>query len=309
MERKISVSDLRKAVDAAYEAVKSEKDGEIDPCNFGAKAGEFGISVVLPDGTTINKGDTQVKSPMGKIAKIPLFSLLLEQNGVDNLVKKSGTCPCHKVPEKPQVLKFDPHFMRAFSAVEPTGDADSKWNLYINRVIDMMGSAPEMNDKLFEYLQKEAQESKLVDTLAADGYYLYDDASIAADLVEKAMSMTAGTEQLARMGATVLADGVNPETKAEVFDGRYSQNIIGMMAAKGPHKMNLPWLVKAGIPAKRSFGGAMLGILPGTLSIAAYAPELNPAGVSVKAAKAIMHVMRELDLSAFASARVKFVND
>lgn len=81
------------------------------------------------------------------------------------------------------------------------------------------------------------------------------------------------------------------------------------MAAKGPHKMRAPWLVAAGIPAKSSYGGAILGIIPGVMAIAAYAPELNPAGVSVKAAKAIIDVMQKLDISIFASAQVKFVND
>ena len=62
----------------------------------------------------------------------------------------------------------------------------------------------------------------------------------------------------------------------------------------------------AGIPAKSSFGGAILGILPGTMAIAAYGAELNPAGVSIKAARAIISVMQKLDISIFSSARVKF---
>lgn len=45
------------------------------------------------------------------------------------------------------------------------------------------------------------------------------------------------------------------------------------------------------------------------MAIAAYSPALNPAGVSVKAAKAIIDVMQKLDISIFASAKVKFVND
>ena len=53
----------------------------------------------------------------------------------------------------------------------------------------------------------------------------------------------------------------------------------------------------------------MLGIIPDVLAIAAYSPELNEAGVSVKAARVIMEVARRLDLSVFASARVRIVAD
>ncbi len=309
MERKISLSDLRKAVDEAYEAVKSEKEGTINPRNIGAEAGKFGISVALPDGTVINKADTDVKAPMGSIMKVPLSSILFSQNTVAEVVKKSGTCPCHKMPEKPKGLGFSAHGIRAFSAIEPTGDPESKWNLYENRMIDLMGSAPELDDKVYEYLVKEAADTKLTDTLAADGYYLYDDASLAINLYLKALAMKASTEQLAKMGATIAADGVNPFSGNVVFDGAITQNIVGLMAAKGPHKMNTPWLVSTGIPAKTSVGGSILGIIPGTMAIAAYAPELNPAGVSVKAAQAIREIATRLNLSVFASSRVKFVND
>lgn len=309
MERKISLSELRKAVDEAYEAYKSIKEGEVDPRNAAADTNVFGISVMLPDGTLINKGDTNIKSPLGSISKVPLSTILFSQNSPMELIKKSGQCPCHKVPEKPKGLSFSAHSIRAFSAIEPVGDPESKWNLYENRMIDLMGSAPELNDRIFEALEKEATETKLQDTLAEDGYYLYDDPSIAINLYLKALAMNASTEQLATMGATIAADGVNPVTGKIVFDGAITQNVVALMAAKGPHKMRAPWLVAAGIPAKSSYGGAILGIIPGVMAIAAYSPRLNPAGVSVKAAKAIIDVMQKLDISIFASAQVKFVND
>ncbi len=309
MERKISLSDLRKAVCDAYEANKSINEGEVDPRNVGADSKAFGISVMLVDGTLINKGDTDVKSPLGSISKVPLSTILFSQNSAMELIKKSGQCPCNKLPEKPKGLSFSAHGIRAFSAVEPVGDPESKWNLYENRMVDLMGSAPLLNDNIYESFEKEAKETKLQDTLAADGYYLYDDASLAIDLYLKALSMNASTEQLATMGATIAADGVNPVTGKTVFDGAITQNVVALMAAKGPHKMRAPWLIAAGIPAKSSYGGAILGVLPGVMAIAAYSPRLNPAGVSVKAAKAIIDIMRKLDVSIFASARVKFVDD
>lgn len=309
MERKISVADLRKAVDEAYEAFKSVKEGEVDPRNIDADPKRFGITVVLPDGTVINKGDTEVKSPLGSISKVPLSTILFTQNTPMELIKKSGLCPCHKLPEKPKNLMFSAHGVRAFSAVEPTGDPESKWNIYENQMIDLMGSAPELDVKVYEILKKEAADNDLENKLAADGYYLYDNAALSVDLYLKALSMTASTEQLATMGATIAADGVNPVTRKQVFDGAITQNVVALMAAKGPHKMRTPWLVGAGIPAKNSFGGAILGVIPGVMAIAAYSPELNVAGVSVKAARAIMSVMQKLDISIFASAKVQFVND
>ena len=80
MERKLSFDDVKKAVEEAYESVKSVKEGEIDPRNIHAKAGAFGITVTLADGRTFSKGDADVKSPMGGIAKVPEHLVLFVQD-------------------------------------------------------------------------------------------------------------------------------------------------------------------------------------------------------------------------------------
>ena len=306
MERKIYLNDVRKALEEAYEAVKNINEGQIDARNTEAKAGQFAITVTLADGTTISHGDDDVKSPMADIVKIPLSSVLFTQNSAEELVKKSGMCPCTGVEKKPKHIGA--RGIRAFSAVQPVGDADSKWDIFVNRTIDMMADeAPVLNDKLYQAEKKAAEENQVVNQLADADFYLYDDATLSLDLYTRARALTASTRQLAMMGATIAADGVNPATEKVVYDGRITQNIVALMAAKGPHKMNAPWLVLAGLPAKRSWGGAIVGVMPGVLSVAAYAPELNAAGVSVKAARAIIEFMQRLELSVFASAHVEIV--
>lgn len=311
MERKISLSDLRKAVDDAYEAVKSVKEGETDPRNVNADTDEFGIAVVLADGTVITKADADAKVPMGALARIPLFSVLLTQNSVMDLVKKSGQCEphAHSHADIHPHVGICAHAVRAFSAVEPTGDPESKWNIFEGRTIDLMGSAPELDVAVYKKLKDEVDDKHAVDGLAKAGYYLYDNAEMSVDLYAKAQAMKASARQLAMMGATIAADGVNPATGKIVYDGAISQNIVGMMAAKGPHHMNFPWSVAAGLPAMSSFGGAMLGIYPGVMAIAATSANVNFAGISVKAARAIMHIMRSLDLSVYASAKIEIVKD
>lgn len=303
MDRKIALSEIKNAVDEAYESFKSSKEGVADPLLEGVDTRKFGITIVMADGTVINKGDTDVASPLGGIIKLPLSTILLSQNTPQELIKKSGHCPCTAKPGKPHM--HGAHGIRAISAIEPVGDPDSKWNLIENRMIDLMGDdAPLLDDKLYEALKKKAVDDDTVNELAKDGYYLYDDATVSTDLYLRARSMTATTRQLAMMAATIAADGVNPATKKIVFDGEIAKHVVGMMAAKGPRKMTLPWDMAAGLPAKSSFGGSIVGVYPGVMGVAAYSPLLMPNRVSEKAAKAIMTIMHKLDISVFQSAKL-----
>jgi glutaminase len=47
-----------------------------------------------------------------------------------------------------------------------------------------------------------------------------------------------------------------------------------------------------------------MGVLPGIMGIAAFAPPIDAAGNSVKAQLAIKHIMNKLDLSVFSGDQV-----
>lgn len=302
MERIIGISQLQAAVDEAYEHFKSEKEENVDPRIGNADIKDFAIAAVLTDGTLIGKSDVDKKFPIGSIAKVPLFELLLSQYSIDELLKKSGRCECHK-HDKPEI-PISRHGVRATSAIQPVGDPDSKWNLIVNNMIDLMGSAPELDDELYKRLKEANEEAAVVDTIAKSGYYLYDDGPLSVDLYTRQLAMKASTAQLAVMGATIAADGVNPLTGKIVYDGKISQNIVASMAAHGPHKANKAWLVAAGLPAKTGFGGGIVGVFPGVMGIAAYAPGLTEKGFTAKGAQALRYVMNKLDISVFESAHI-----
>lgn len=307
MSRKIKLADLEAAVVEAYESFKSNKEGEAAPETDASAKGKFGISVALADGSLINKGDTDALFTLGGIAKIPVAATLLQQMSVEEIVKKSGMCRCcadKKKSAKPDV-PFCLRGVRAVSAVQPTGDLEGKMGVISDTMIGMAGAEPVFSDRVYEAARKAAADAKAVDALAEAGFYLYDDAATSIDAYLRMTAMQYNTAQLATMGATIAADGYNAATSTNVFDGSIAQNIVGMMVAKGPHKMSKPWIIVTGLPAKSSRSGAMLAVLPGVMAIAAYAPELNEAGVSVKASAAIRQIALKLGLNALASARVE----
>lgn len=303
MDRKISLADVQKAVYDAYENYKSIKDGAVNPDVPVDDADKFGVSVMLTDGTVINKGDTDIASPMGSIAKIGVYAELLSQNSTDELVKKFGCCCKCAKSQKPQI-GVSARGVRMVSAVSPQNDRDGKYDILVGDLVDMIGSQPVLDDKMYESLRKKEADEKAVDMIAAAGFELYDDTDAALDVYTKLISLQATAGQAAVLGATVAADGRNPKTGEYAFDGSLAPTITSLVALAGPHHEKKAWMLRVGVPAKRGYAGLLVAIMPGFGAIAAYAPRLDENGVSVKAAKAIRYICNTLQLNIHASARV-----
>lgn len=319
MDRKIKMADVKAAVSDAYNKYKGNTEGTVDPRVAGMNDGKFGISVRLIDGRKIDLGDTQAQFPMEGISRIPVTIQLLTQLKPEDLVMKMGLgkkgcgCGCKapaddKATPEEKHIKLHKRGVRAVSLVEPIGDYDGKMEILSNLMIELMGDSPVLDDKLYKAEQKANADNDIINKLAAADFELYDSSEIAVDLYARLRSMLVTTEKLAEMGATIAADGINPDSKAVVFDGTLSATVCAMIAAKGPKKMGRPWLILTGTPAMSCYAGGFVAVIPGFGSIAAFSPELNEAKVPVKAAMSIKEILNQLQLSAFASARVDVVD-
>lgn len=308
MDRVIKLSELRDAINEAYDEYKNLDKGTVDPRVKDANTESFAISVALPDGTIINKGDTRTVFPMGQISRIPVTSLRIQQKMArkaaekDQCDEKACTCKANKKHVDKPDIPFGSRGIKAISKLEPKGDPESKWNFIENRLIALIGSAPQLDIKLYEELKKEFQDAKAVEAIDNSEYKLADDTKQSVDLYLRGLSMTVNTQELAEMGATIVADGVNPFTRQSVYDGVLSQRLVARLALKS-HKLRR-FIMKTGLPAAAGFGGGVVGVLPGVMSIAAYSPQLCDNGVSIKASRAIAYIMKKLNLSVFGSAKV-----
>lgn len=305
MDRKISLNDVRKAVEEAYETYKTNNEGSIDPRVEGrVDKSVFGISAVLTDGTVINAGATDTLSALGAISRVPVAVVLLGQNTPDQLAGKSCSCSGAKC-SKPK-LPVSAHGVRAISAVAPQGDREGKMDIIVSNLESLLGAAPVLDDKLYEKMAADAAAANAVNSFADAGYELYDDAATSIDIYLRLRALQATVEQVATMGATVAADGVNPKNSQGVFDGNVAANVVSLLA-RGVRRCGRAWMMEVGLPAKSSFGGLILAVMPGFGAIAAYSPLLDADGISVKAAKAIKYIANTLQLNVYASARVDVV--
>ena len=89
----ITKQQIREAAQEAYDEVKGLEGGananyipylaNIDPTLFG-------LSITLPDGDTINIGDTDYRFGIESVSKVPTALLVMKQSGAQTVLNKIG---------------------------------------------------------------------------------------------------------------------------------------------------------------------------------------------------------------------------
>ena len=104
---------------------------------------------------------------------------------------------------------------------------------------------------------------------------------------------------LSKIAPTIANSGVNPVTGKAVFKPELTPKIASMMATVGFYEHTGDWLFNTGLPAKTGVGGGIMGVVPGVMGVAAFAPPLDDAGNSVKAQAALSDIVGRLNLNIF----------
>lgn len=287
MKRPLDTTDIQQALQQAYQTSLDITDGAPDPRLIGVDPDRFGMTVVLTDGTTVEIGDTDVKAPLGDIARLPILLTLMQQlDEPSEAAEREGAgCGCSHDDGNHPHIAVNAHGVRAISAVEPNGDSDGKWEIIMDGIVTTMGSAPTLDDQLYKRMTKTNIDTNAEDVLADARFYLYDNAAASINLYTRLMAMEATATQLAVYGATIAAGGHNPVTKSVAFDSALSTPIVEAMALQSP------------LPAQSSFSGMIVGIVPRRLAIAVYSPRVDRAGLSVRGAAALTRFLTALRLN------------
>lgn len=318
MKKTITLADLESVVKEAYEKLKGLKGGKnADYIPFLAKIDPdlFGIAVCTPSGDVIEAGDTDYVFGIESISKVHTAVLILEQYGADAVLKQIGAdatgLPFNSIMailmenDHPSTPLVNAGAISADSMVKPVGDADAKWKAITRNMTDLCGSELKLLDELYKSESETNYNNRAIAWLLKNYNRIYDDPDMSLDLYTRHCSMGVTAKQLAIAGCTIANRGKNPVTGKQVFKESLMPNIISLIAAVGFYEHTGDWIYTSGIPAKTGVGGGVMGMLPGVLGIAAFAPPLDDAGNSVRAQAAIQYITRELGVNVFSGDTVE----
>ncbi len=130
---------------------------------------------------------------------------------------------------------------------------------------------------------------------------IYMDPAEAVALYTKQCALNVSARDLAVMGATLAAGGVNPVTKERVVDASVCHYALAVMTTAGLYETSGDWLFDIGLPGKSGIGGGLVAVSPGKGGLGTFAPPLDKAGNSIRGQLAAQFLSLHLGMDMFIS--------
>jgi glutaminase len=303
-------------VQEAYDKFKNEtrgKNADYIPYLAQVDSKLFGIAIVTTDNQVITMGDVKYSFSIQSISKVYTLALAMEALGADTVFQKVGSEPTGRPFNSPvAVVDMPTHTGNPFvnaGAIATTSlisgkDADEKWNKILDFYSRAAGEKLTLIDEVYKSEAATNTGNKALSMLLAKYERIYADPFESVDIYTKQCSVGVNASQLARMGATLANNGINPSTGEQVIKTEDVPHILSTMMMAGLYDGSGGWAWHVGLPAKSGVGGGIVAIVPGKGAIAVFAPPLDEAGNSVKAQEVIDYVADKLHYNLFSPASV-----
>jgi glutaminase len=305
---------IQAAMAEAYDQFKATQDGanaSYIPALAQVPSDLFGIAVVTAAGERFETGDTEFPFAIQSISKVFTMAQVMEEVGAGVLYAKVGAestgLPFNSVMAvelhggKPLSPLVNAGAMSTVSLL-PVGSAEERWTALLAAYGRFAGHPLALIDEVYASEAATNFHNRGIAWLLYSYGTLYSDPMEACDIYTRQCSVAVTTRDLATMGATLAAGGVNPLTKERVIAAANLPHILAEMTMEGLYEASGDWAYNVGLPAKSGVGGGILAVAPGTMAIAAFAPPLDAVGNSVKAALAIAYIASKLGLNIYGAA-------
>ena len=307
---------VQAVVREAYEKFKNDPGGKnADYIPYLAKVDPklFGIAIVTTDNQVITMGDIKYSFSIQSISKVYTAALAMNELGADTVFKKIGSEPTGRPFNSPEaVVDMPTHSANplvnagaiATTSLISGNSADEKWAKILAFYSKAAGEPLQLIDEVYQSEAATNTGNKALSMLLAKYDRIYADPFQSVDIYTKQCSVGVNVLQLAKMGATLANNGVNPATGEQVIKREDVPELLSMMTMAGLYDGSGGWAWHVGLPAKSGVGGGIVAIAPGKGAIVVFAPPLDEAGNSVKAQEVIEYVAQKLNYNLYSPTSV-----
>jgi glutaminase len=308
-----TAANIRAALADAHAKFKDVKDGanaSYIPALAQVPSDLFGIAAVTADGQVFEVGDTQYSFAIESISKVFSMALVMETIGAQALHEQVGASPTG-LPFN-SVIAIELHGGKPLSplvnagamstvSLLPAQTAAERWSKLLAGYSRFAGRPLALIDAVYTSEAATNFHNRGIAWLLYSYGTMYSDPTAACDVYTRQCSVAITARDLAVMGATLAAGGVNPLSKERVVAADHVPHILAEMTMEGLYDASGDWAFNVGLPGKSGVGGGILAVAPGVLAIGAFAPPLDPVGNSVKGRLAARYIANTLGLNVYAA--------
>ena len=234
----------------------------------------FALSIVTTAGNVYNFGEVDTRFSMQSISKIISLIMALNDNTIHDVFEKVGTEPTKykfnsliPIDDKPSNPLINAGAITTASLIVGK-DVDEKFERVLNMVKKLSDS-----EKIKFLEEIYSSEMETTDVNRSIAYYLRSkkifslDAEEVLDLYIRNCSIGINATELAHLGAVLANGGADLVTGDEMISRETVKIVLAQMASCGMYEESGEFLLNVGIPSKSGVSGAILGIVPGKLSL------------------------------------------
>ncbi|MFO0911637.1 MAG: glutaminase A [Pirellulales bacterium] len=308
------VAELVERAHAMFRTNTDGKNSQVYPALARVPSELFGVCVVGTSGQALAAGDADYPFAIMSVSKPFVFALLCERLGPDHLRQFIGVnatgLPFNSLAAVEQSADGRTNPMVnsgaiAVTSLTPGESLDEQWNLLLSGLSEFAGRPLKLNEEVFESAMKtNFRNQGIADLLYSLGRLGVEPAR-AIELYTLQCSLDVTARDLAVMGATLAAGGVNPLTGQTIVDPMVCHYSLAVMATAGLYETSGDWLYEVGLPGKSGIGGGIVTVSPGKGALGTFAPPLDAAGNSVRGQLAARFLSQHLGMDLFLSRPVR----
>ena len=265
------------------------------------------IAVCDTKGNIFSAGDADHRFTLQSVSKAFSLALALKQSGeaVFNTVgyEPTGNPFFSMLPMESEYGKPRNPFVNS-GALAVTGmlqgkSATAKYSAFLDFLSELCDGQRFFMDESTYYSESETgfRNRAMANFLRQYGWIQDVDASAEAYFMQ--CSTLTNVQELARAGLFLANRGMDPITGMQVISPQHCRTIVTLMTTCGTYDYAGHVAIDIGIPCKSGVSGAILAIVPGKYSIAAFSPRLGDHGNSVAGMSMLQSLSQSMELSLF----------
>lgn len=252
----------------------------------------FGIALATIDGHVHEIGDTQVEFTIQSVSKAFVFALAMEFAGPELVTKTIGVEASGEAFNSIRLQRDNRPFnpMVNAGAIACTGliqrlDEHGAFERIRQCLSDFAGRELGVDEAVYKSEKATGDRNRAIAWLLRNNNILQSDVEATLAVYFRQCAILVTARDLAVMGATLAANGVNPVTNKRVIEPDTAAKTLSVMVSAGMYDYSGEWNYRVGLPAKSGVGGGIMATLPAQIGLGTFSPPLDDLGNSVRGIK------------------------